>query len=267
MSESTRTAKSLADESDTLRRPDGEGALPLYVQLAQTIGERIRTGAYPVGSLLPTEAELGASFGVSRYTVRQAIQHLRNQGLVSARKGVGTRVQAILAETSYSQSMRSLDELLQYAIETKLVVTKIEEIAVRGALAEALGSRPGKPWMRIAGVRHAGRGKLPVCFNEIYIDEAYRSITTEASTFRTAIWSLIEKRFGETVVEVDQVIEATLLDDEMAAVLQAKPGSPALKFTRRYYVTGRRLVQYSVSIHPADRLSYRMSIRREASGM
>ena len=129
---SSKLAPVPGEPDDALRRTDGEGGLPLYVQLAQTIGDRIASGVYPVGSLLPTEAELGLSFSVSRYTVRQAIGHLRSQGLVSARKGVGTRVEAQIAEPSYTQSMRSLGELLQYATETRLDVVRIEEVAARG---------------------------------------------------------------------------------------------------------------------------------------
>jgi DNA-binding GntR family transcriptional regulator len=250
--------------SDILKRTDSDGGLPLYVRLAQTIGDRITSGVYPVGSLLPTEAELGLSFGVSRYTVRQAIQHLRNQGLVSARKGVGTRVQAVSAEPSYTQSMRSLGELLQYATETRLDVISVGEVVARGALADALGCRPKKAWIRVAGLRNGGPGEPPHCFNEVFLDEAYRAIAEEAATLRTAIWSLIETQFGETVIEVDQEIQATVLDEDLARLLQAEPGSPALKFIRRYYVTGRRLVELSVSVHPADRFSYRMTIRREA---
>ncbi|MBS0241592.1 MAG: GntR family transcriptional regulator [Proteobacteria bacterium] len=254
------------DQADALNRTEGEGGLPLYVQLAQTIGDRIAKGEYAVGSLLPTEAELGQSFGVSRYTVRQAIQHLRNQGLVNARKGVGTRVQAAGSEPNYTQSMRSLGELLQYATETRLDVIKVEEISARGALAEILGCRPKKAWIRVAGIRHGLRGEPPHCHSEIYIDEAYRSLADEAGSLRTAMWSLIETRFGETVVEVDQEIEATLLEPEMARLLETEPGAPALKFTRRYYVTGRRLVEMSISLHPADRFSYHMTIRRGVAG-
>jgi GntR family transcriptional regulator len=260
----SQLSKPAVAPEDALKRTDGDGGLPLYVQLAQTIGERIASGAYPVGGLLPTEAELGLAFGVSRYTVRQAIQHLRNQGLVSARKGVGTRVQATATEPTYTQSMRSLAELLQYATETRLDVIRVEEVIARGALAEALGCRPKKPWIRVAGVRHGAHGEPPHCFNEVFIDERYRSIADESESLRTAIWSLIESRFGETIVEVDQEIEATLLDAELAGLLYAETGSPALKFTRRYYVTGRRLVELSVSVHPADRFSYSMTIRRDA---
>jgi DNA-binding GntR family transcriptional regulator len=162
--------------------------------------------------------------------------------------------------------MRSLAELLQYATETRLDVVRIEEVAARGRLAELLGCRPKKPWVRIAGVRHGGPGEPPHCFSEVLIDGAYRALAEEAGSLRTAIWSLIERRFGETVIEVDQEIEATLIDAEMARLLEAEEGEPALRFTRRYYVTGRRLVELSINVHPADRFKYRMTIRRDAAG-
>lgn len=246
-----------------LKRTDRDSVQPLYVQLAQTIGQRIADGEFAVGALLPTEAELGGAFGVSRYTVRQAIQHLRQQGLVSARKGVGTRVEARRANTSYSHAIHSLSELLQYATETRLELISLDEITARGSLAEMLGCRPRKPWIKLRGVRHGRRGEPPHGLSEIYLDAAYKGLTTEAGSLRTALWSLIERRFGETVIEVDQQIEAAVLDAETARLLKAEPGSPALKFTRRYYVTGRRLVEYTISLHPADRFSYHMTMKRD----
>ncbi len=248
---------------DLLKRAEGESHQPLYVQLAQTLSTKISTGGYAVGALLPTEAELGDAFGVSRYTVRQAIQHLRQQGLVSARKGVGTRGEARRVEASYSHSINSLSELLQYATETRFDVIQIEDTVARGAVADMLGCRPRKPWVRVSGIRHGRRGEPPHCHSELYIDAAYRDITSDANSIRTAFWSLIERRYGETVIEVEQLIEAATLDETMAALLQAEPGSPALRFTRRYFVTGRRLVELSLSLHPADRFSYHMTIKRE----
>jgi DNA-binding GntR family transcriptional regulator len=250
-------------DTQVLRRTDGDSAPPLYVRLAQTLAERIASGGYGVGTLLPTEAELGETFGVSRYTVRQAIQHLRQQGLVSARKGVGTRVEARRATPSYTQSMHSLSELLQFAHETRLDVTAREDVVAKGALAEELGCRPGKRWVRIEGIRHDGRGGQPICRNEVFLDAAYEGLTRDVHQLDTAIWSLIERNYGEQFVEVEQQITAVVLGPEEAGRLEAVPGAPALLFTRRYYVTGRRLVELSRSLHPADRFSYHMSIRRD----
>ncbi len=244
---------------------DGAAAQPLYIQLAQMLSERIASGAYSIGELLPTEAELTETYSVSRYTVRQAIQHLRQQGLVSARKGVGTRVEARRADASYSHSVNSLSELLQFAHETRLDLIGQEEVEARGALAEALGCRPRKRWLRVEGIRRGADGEPPICHSMVYIDAAYKEIAADQASLRTALWSLIERRFGETVVEVDQQIDAAVLDAQEAAQLMAPAGSPALKFTRRYYVTGRRLVELSINLHPADRFSYKMSILRDAA--
>lgn len=248
-----------------LKRSGIDAGRPLYVQLATVLGERIASGAYPIGDLLPTEAELGKSFGVSRYTVRQAIQHLRTQGLVSARKGVGTRVDAAAPEPSYSHAVRSLDDLMQYARETVLDVAEITEVDARGPLAVLLGCRPGKRWLRATGVRYAIADDAPVCCNEIWIDAAYGDIRPEIGTARTAICGLIESRYGETIVEIEQAISATTLNDTQARQLQARTGDAALTITRRYFVTGRRLIELANSVHPADRFTYSMTIRRGAA--
>ena len=137
------------------------------------------------------------------------------------------------------------------------------EIEARGALAEQLGCRPRKRWVRVTGVRHAGSPERPVNLTEVYLDAAFRALAQDTSTLRTAFWSLIEQRFGETIVEVEQQIDAVVLDAGQAAKLDAVEGAAALLFTRRYYATGRRLVELSRNLHPADRFSYNMSIRRD----
>ena len=236
---------------------------PLYVRLAQSLGDGIASGRYSVGTLLPTEAELGLAFGVSRYTVRQAIQHLRHQGLVSARKGVGTRVEARRRKSTYTHSFHSLTELLQYASQTQLQVLHQEIRSVRGAAAELLGCRTGKRWLRVTGVRYPARDGKPICVSESLIDAAYKAIAGEIGRARTAICAVIERRFGETIVEVEQQIEGTTLSAEQAQHLDAEAGASALRITRRYFVTGRRLIELSISLHPADRFSYAMTIKRD----
>ena len=71
--------------------PKGSGE-PRYMALARQLAKEIRKGKYPVDTLLPTEAELTTKYGLSRFTVREAIRQLQSQGLVFRRQGVGTRV-------------------------------------------------------------------------------------------------------------------------------------------------------------------------------
>ena len=98
-------------------------SVPLYLQVARVIEQRIRSGALEVGSLLPVETDLAKMFGVSRQTVRHAIAHLRDRGILSARKGVGTRVESRERDWRSSFSVASVGDLFELARETELHIT------------------------------------------------------------------------------------------------------------------------------------------------
>ena len=68
------------------------GPVPLYFQILQTIRTRIASGAYPAGSQLPTDEALMQEFGVSRHTVRSAVQELVSAGLIERFAGKGSFV-------------------------------------------------------------------------------------------------------------------------------------------------------------------------------
>lgn len=71
---------------------DKKTPIPVYEQIRQLIQNDIISGVYPPGSMLPTEAELGQRFGVSRYPMRQAMTALVNEGLLERVRGKGTFV-------------------------------------------------------------------------------------------------------------------------------------------------------------------------------
>ena len=234
----------------------------LYLQVARTLQDRIAGGDYPIGSLLPTEHGLAEQFGVSRQTVRQAIGHLRAMKLLSARKGVGTRVEASRPETGYHQALQSLPDLFQFASDALYNVTSTERVAVVGREAEELGCRPGRAWLRLDGLREVPGMDGPLCRTVVMIDARYAAVAESPRVHSRAIFAQIEDRFGVQVQEVHQEIEATLLDAAQAALLRSAPNSPALSITRRFFAAGHRLVELSRSLHPADRFRYAMTVRR-----
>ena len=242
----------------------GSDRQPLYMQVAHNLTKGIDTKHFAVGSLLPTEEELRAQFNVSRHTIREAIRHLRLQGLLSARRGVGTRVEARNTELRYSQSLPSLAELAQYANETVLDVVSTGQITADAHLAEQLGSRAGKTWMHVQGVRHAADKKGATSWTDIYIDKAFGGVTKDIGVRRVAIYTLIERKYGEAVVEIQQDIQAALVPRERAAALGVSANSPALLITRRYFGSGGRLIEVTFNLHPADRFIYSMRLKRDA---
>jgi len=235
----------------------------LYLQVARTLQDRIAGGGYPIGSLLPTEHMLAEQFGVSRQTVRQAIGHLRAMRLLSARKGVGTRVESSRPEKGYYHALQSLPDLFQFASDALYRVTRTERVSVLGREAEELGCRPGRSWLRLEGLREVPGVVGPLCQTIVLIDARYAAVAETPRIHTRAIFAQIEDRFGVPIQEVHQDIEATVLDPGQATLLQSLPGTPGLNITRRFFGAGHKLIELSRNLHPADRFRYSMIVRRD----
>ena len=85
--------------------------------LARDLSEGISSGRYAVGTLLPTEFELCEQYGLSRYAVRKALDALQELGLISRRKNVGTRVEAMRPLAGFTQSIATVEELARFGAE------------------------------------------------------------------------------------------------------------------------------------------------------
>ena len=235
----------------------------LYLQVARTLQDRIATGTLPVGCLLPTEHELAEQFSVSRQTIRQAILHLRGMKLLSARKGVGTRVESSRPQTAYYHALQSLSDLFQFASDALYRVTQVDRVTVTGREAEELGCRPGRIWLRLEGLREIPGEAAPVSQTIVMIDNRYAAVATTPRIHTSAIFSQIEQRFGLTITETHQDIEATILTQAQADLLHSEPGAPALLITRRFFGAGRTLVSLSRNLHASSRFRYSMTVRRD----
>jgi GntR family transcriptional regulator len=234
---------------------------PQYVLVAQALIDDITRGRYPVGSLLPPELDLCRHFGVSRHTVREAIRRLQERGLVTRQRGVGTAVRADRIEPRYVQSTASIADLPRYVEDTRLVTHASEDVIADEALAELLECPVGQRWVHVSGYRYAGRNKLPIAITQIYINAAYGGIQKLIGTQKVPVYSLIEKQYGEEVVEVRQTISAVTVSGSETRELQVKRGSAGLMITRRYMGSNGRVLEVAVNLHPADRFSYSMSLR------
>jgi GntR family transcriptional regulator len=236
---------------------------PLYLQVAHHLESKLNSGDYPIGSLLPTENEIAAALGVSRQTVRQAIGTLRSKGRLSARKGVGTRVEAVSDPDRGRFIAHSRSELFEIAAQTELVISLKEEISAQGKLAIELGCRPGRKFIHMAGIRYPANRNKPFSWNEVYVDSRLAPAIKDITTARSAIFHFIEEYTGEKIQEIQQDIKPLILNEEIADKLGVKTGDLALQVTRRYFGSGRRLLEYAFQILPAERFTYTTTLRAE----
>lgn len=237
---------------------------PLYAQIARDLAEGIASGRFPAGSLLPSELALCAAHQASRHTIRAALRELMDLGLVSRRKGVGTRVEAMQRPSGYDHSLASLDDLVQLAATNLRVVKKVDEVVADRELAKTLGCAPGTRWLHIASIRQGNdRADAPICWTDSYVDAAYSGLRKLVRRDPTALISdLIEKQYGRRSAEVRQTITAVAIAPVLADELRVTPGSPALKIVRRYVDRVGEAFETTISVHPAERYTFSMVLKR-----
>ncbi|MGQ5653903.1 GntR family transcriptional regulator, partial [Streptomyces sp. EKR5.2] len=117
---------------------DRSSPVPLYYQLAQQLEAAIEHGALGPGSLLGNEIELAGRLGLSRPTVRQAIQSLVDKGLLVRRRGVGTQV--VHSQVKRPLELSSLyDDLESAGQKPATRVVRNEVVQASAEVAAALG--------------------------------------------------------------------------------------------------------------------------------
>lgn len=239
---------------------------PRYLKIVRQIERDIARERIAVGDHLPGELDLCRQLGVSRFTVRQAIRHLSDAGMVVARRGSGTVVTARSPNRSFIHAVESLDELTQYAEATRFTVGPFEPAVAGVALARRLNCRRGQSWWRAEGYRYSeadGASGVPICWTEAFVAAEFVRIRELSGAANARIFSFLETEYGERILEVTQTLRAVLVPTRIAPMLAVEAGSPALEVDRVYRSARGKTVEIACSIHPADRFSYTMRLWRD----
>lgn len=251
----------LAEDADDAASP--AGSQPRYQQVARELKRAIADGVYPVGARLPTELELCEQFGISRFTARGAVRLLSQAGLVTRRQRVGTVVTATPDEARYTHDATSASDLFQYAQDTQLRVMYVGRIGLSKAQALDFGDEPGAEWIYAVGLRRTGEADArPICVTRLFLNPVLEGIQPRLRDSKVAIYSLIERDFKRSIERIEQQLSGVVLDADDAANLGAEPGAPALRIVRRYYGDDGRLLELAENVHPSDRFTYRMELRK-----
>ena len=237
-------------------------AKPLYARIAGELTDAIANGTYPIGAQLPTELELCERFDISRHTAREALRMLTSAGLVRRRQRAGTVVIAVPSEARFVHEARSLSDLQQYARTTHLRFAYIGRISLDKARAERFGAKAGDEWIYATGPRLDATGDRPICVTRLFLNPILTGIEDKLRRSHEAVYALIEREYGITIATVAQEFQGVVLDVYDAGNLGMPAGTPALQVTRSYFDERGRLIEHAESIHPSDRFTYRMLLRK-----
>ena len=233
---------------------------PRYIQILQDLTTRLRTGEFPVGSTLPTEMRLCEEYGASRHTVREAMRRLVGNGLVVRRQKTGTTVVAAQAPTGYVQTVSTVADLFQFALDTTFTIVSQSTTTADGWLAARLDAEIATAWLKVEGVRHEPGGAV-ICYTTSFIPQRLSWIGPELASCRGPFYALLEQRANETILDVVQEIRAEPMPDIVADSLNFDHGSIALRLLRRYVTKTGTLIA-SFNWHPADSFTYVMRMHR-----
>jgi GntR family transcriptional regulator len=228
-----------------------------YNQLAEQLVGDIVGGRYPLGSRLPTEAELCRDTGLARGTVRQALQRIQDAGMISRRPGDGSRVVALAPMDDYQPVAGSPDDIVALVQRTRILHPQVRDVVADATLARRLGVARGSRWHLTEGPRvRRDRRQRPLCWSEHYLPAGSRGLDVLMSGDFDA------SQAGAYYTE--QVVSAGALDERFAAALDSECPA-ALIVTRRHRAEDGRLVAVGIHTHPADRYQLRTMIRRRPS--
>jgi GntR family transcriptional regulator len=203
-----------------------------------------------VGEAIPSERQLSTDLGMSRLTVRAALDDLVREGLLVRRRGSGTfvsepKIAQELTMTSFTEDMRRRGM-------TPSSRTLELRIAPAGAhLGRLLHVSPSEPVVIITRLRLADRETMAI--ETLHVRGSLVPGLSSADLEKQSFYELLEDRYGVVIVGGQQSIEPTVTNEEESEALGVPLHSPAFLFERTTRTESGETVEYVRSIYRGDR--------------
>lgn len=237
---------------------DRSSPIPLYVQLATWLEERIAADEFPPGSKLPAEGQLADSFQLNRNTVRHALSSLVQRGLLTKEKGVGTFVRRSHALspvhrldriTSFLDDFKMGDVLIEDSILSK------ERLPATPDLAAKLNLDPGDELVKIDRLRIAD--KTPLLFESQYYSHREFGRLLEIP-IHGSMYRILTSHFNVELHHSTQTLRAVRPPAAIARILQITPDVPCMYIESLAYNAQDVCVEVLQSYYRGDRYLFRV---------
>lgn len=239
--------------------------LPRYHQIANVLRSRIDLLEWSPGEQLPSESALAASFGVSPLTVRQALALLAQEGRLVRLQGRGTFVSGDAAEIGRVRLTAPYHELSKQLRDLKLRLVDARRVRGPSAILALLGLPAGTEMLRIRRVRF--RGERPMAYTISYVQPHLADAVTRSDLQQSSLIRAMESTASVSFTEADQIIEATLADDDAAEMLDVSVGSPLLLVQRNYRLSSGEIGLVVFNRYPSHLFRFEMQLVRRESGL
>lgn len=234
---------------------DRNSPVPLYFQVAQQLERAIKVGEVPRGARLSNEVEFAELLGLSRPTMRKAMEYLVDKGFVVRQRGVGTRV--VSPKVRRSLELTSLyDDLVASGQRPTTTVFSNTVHDATPAVAELLEVADGTPVRTIVRLRRAHEQPIARMTNHLVASRV--SISTE-DLESSGLYELL-RHAGIGLHSATQAIGARTATAAEAKVLGERRGAALLTMQRTAYDHHGQVAEYGNHVYSAARYSFQMSL-------
>lgn len=238
---------------------DKSSPIPIYYQLESFIKNQIESGNILPGENIPSEREYAESYGISRMTVRQAINSLVNEGLLYRKKGSGTFV----SEKKIEQPLQGLTSFTEDMKKRGMTPTSklihFEIIPANSFIANELQIREYAPVYEIKRIRLAD-GE-PMALETNYLSANLVKGLTEQEV-KASIYSYVEEKLGLRITHAEQLIESVRASEEHEKLLYIEKDHPMLYIQRNTFLHDGTPLELVKSVYRGDRYKFQIKMER-----
>ncbi len=236
-------------------RVDRSSPVPLYFQVAQHLEHMIESGELPMGTRLENETDLADRLGLSRPTMRRAIEYLVGRGLLVRKRGIGTQV--VHAKVTREVGLTSLyDDLAKTGRDPSTQVVSFRTEAASDVIAVELGIPAGTPAYVFERLRYADAEPLALMRNYV---PAHLLRLAPADLEAQGLYNLLRAN-GITMQIAKQAIGARTATAAEARALGERRRAPLLTMERSAYDDQGRAVEHGHHLYRASRYSFDLTL-------
>jgi GntR family transcriptional regulator len=232
---------------------------PLYHQITETLTRQVHSGRWRSNDELPSEAGLCAHFGVSRGTLRRALDDLERGGLIVRRQGRGTFVAQPKFEGSVLGSYRNYrgGAALPHDPESRLLGIERRRASPDLQRLLRLGARD-----QVFEVRRLQfMGGNPITVSASFLPAALCPDLDRLDLEHEFFYGVLESRYGLAFLRAEEFLEPALADDYVARHLGVPERTPVFRVERHTYLVGDRPAEFRQAYMRGDRYRYRIDLR------
>lgn len=236
--------------------------IPLYYQLKEILLEYIKEHHEDEELPIPTEKEISEHFGISRPTVRQAINELVVEGYLYRQKAKGTFVSKPKIKQDFLLILDSFEnEMLKKGLQPSTKLLNIETVNSDEKVSKALNVPLESKVIKLTRLRFANNEPIVLVVTYLPYDQCKGIISRDLE--KESMYDIIENVFGYRIAGAHRTLESIVAGEYEAKLLAINKGAPIQYFESVAYLVDNTPIEYSLAKYRGDRNKFTFELKRD----